>query len=317
MPGSSKDVKSHEPHGGESSPMSLLTDWVRQGTESFFATQRILLDLVSRQNSNVIQALRDGIATPRPGAITALTELAGEAMSNFIAAQKVVLNLAQENNEIVLKGVKERVPTPAGALADLMRRSFDTFIEMQKNFLSIAGKESDAWTESAKSGKIHVPNVANIAREGLENFVKTQKTFLEAVAEEVANATKTGSGVPKAKKTALAELAQESTDAFINAQKKLLDLASQQVAVNLKAGGKIVDLAPAFPTATLANLTRDTVETFVAAQRSLLDVVAKPKHATRTTKVERPALHAAARKATRKGNSVSESTHSAPAARAN
>src|SRR5579864_8948298 len=98
-----KHVKASTPHSGESSLMSMLTDWVRQGAESFFATQRILLDLVSRQNANVIHAIRDGISVTRPGPTTALTELAGEAMSNFIGAQKVVLNLAHQQNEIVLK----------------------------------------------------------------------------------------------------------------------------------------------------------------------------------------------------------------------
>ena len=42
--------------------MSLLSEWVRQGTESFFATQRILLDLVMRQNANTLNAVREPLA---------------------------------------------------------------------------------------------------------------------------------------------------------------------------------------------------------------------------------------------------------------
>ena len=45
--------------------VSLLSEWVRQGTESFFATQRILLDLVMRQNANTISAVRERLSDVR------------------------------------------------------------------------------------------------------------------------------------------------------------------------------------------------------------------------------------------------------------
>ena len=93
-------------------------EWVRQGTESFFATQRILLDLVMRQNANTIHAVRERLAAARSVPVAALTEMAGEGISNFIAAQRVLLQLAQRQNEILMSGVEEKpasaVP-PAGA----------------------------------------------------------------------------------------------------------------------------------------------------------------------------------------------------------
>jgi len=89
----------------ENSPISLLSEWVKQGTESFFATQRILLDLVMRQNAMAMNAVRETIASARPTPSTALTELAGESMSNFIAAQKILLDLAHKQNEVVMTGV--------------------------------------------------------------------------------------------------------------------------------------------------------------------------------------------------------------------
>lgn len=51
----------------ESSPVSLLAEWVRQGTESFFATQRIILDLVMRQNASAFSAVRERLAGARTG----------------------------------------------------------------------------------------------------------------------------------------------------------------------------------------------------------------------------------------------------------
>jgi len=266
-----------------------------------------------------MHAVRDGIATARPGPATALTELAGDAMSNFISAQQVILNLVHEQNRIVLTGIKERVPAPVGAMADLFRRSVDAFIEMEHSFLTIAEKQSEAWTESAKHGKTYVPKVSEIVREGLDNFVGAQKKFLDVVAEEADNLTKGNENGHKTKKTALTELAQEGADAFIEAQKKLLSLVGEQFTIDLKAGGRIVDMAPALPTSALANLTRDTVETFVAAQKSLLDVVTKPQHVATAARVHKPApaAHRATRKVGRKANSVSETAHEAATARAN
>src|SRR5690349_1383296 len=98
-----------EPRGTRtpaSSAVSLLSEWARQGTESFFATQRILLDLVMRQNANTFEAMRDRLASVGSAPAAALTEMAGEGMSNFIAAQRVLLHLAQRQNELAMTGLK-------------------------------------------------------------------------------------------------------------------------------------------------------------------------------------------------------------------
>src|SRR5271166_3644290 len=137
------------------SPVTLFSEWIQQGTGSFFATQRILLDLVMRQNAMAMNAVRERLAGGRPTIANAVTEMAGEGVSNFIAAQKILLDLAHKQNDIVLKGVKERVgpATAAGAMTDLLRRSVDIFIDLQLNFLEVASKQTGAWVEAAKTGK--------------------------------------------------------------------------------------------------------------------------------------------------------------------
>src|SRR5579864_2363945 len=123
MPAKAK-TEPRTPRARESSGISLLTEWARQGTESFFATQRVLLDLVMRQNSNTINALRERVSSVGSAPAAALTEMAGEGMSNFIAAQRVLLHLAQRENELVMTGVKERAggSAPVNAMSDLLRR---------------------------------------------------------------------------------------------------------------------------------------------------------------------------------------------------
>jgi len=242
------------------------------------------LDLVMRQNTNTIQAVRERLAGVRDAPAAALTEMAGEGMSNFIVAQRVLLHLAQRENELVMTGVKERAGglAPVAVMSDLLRRSVDTFIDMQQHFLTIAAKQTDMWIDATKEGTpFEGKGLAELAREGMDNFVRSQKKFLDIVAEETANATN-GHAAKGAKKTELTELAREGVEAFIDAQKKLLDVAAQQMSVNVKTVKKAADVVNPFHLpvkSTLADLTRQTVDSFVAAQKALLDVMAKPGHA--------------------------------------
>ncbi len=70
-------------HTGDSSFVSLLSGWVQQGVENFFATQRILVDLAMTQNANAMKMIRSRFADPAfcPAAIA--SELAGEVMNEF------------------------------------------------------------------------------------------------------------------------------------------------------------------------------------------------------------------------------------------
>jgi hypothetical protein len=171
-----------------------------------------------------------------------------------------------------------------------LRRSVDTFIDLQRHFLDLASKQTDAWVDAAKTGKAFSgKGVAELAREGMENFVHAQKKFLDVVAEETAKAAKARpAGEKGAKPTELAELARESMDAFIDAQKKLLDTAGEQARVNLKAVKQGINLFTPVPGTNLADLTRQGVESFVAAQKALLDVMSRPRAAAH---VVHPAVH--------------------------
>ena len=75
-------------------------------------------------------------------------------------------------------------------MTDLLRRSVETFIHMQEEFLKIAGKQTHTWVEAAKAGKpFHGEPLMELARDGMENFMKAQKQFLDVIVEETAKAT--------------------------------------------------------------------------------------------------------------------------------
>lgn len=262
-------------HSGDSSFVSLLSGWVQQGVENFFATQRILVDLAMTQNTNAMNLIRKRFANPDFCPVGILTELAGEAMSNFIEGQKLLLSLAQREQEIVADGVKERVAgnTAAMAFTELMDRGFNTFVDMQQEFLKTASKQTHTWLNAVKAGKGFDPEgLVEMARDAMENFVHTQKKFLDVIVEETNKAT-SGREPKKVKKTELADMAKEATDAFIEAQKKLMDVAGKQVNAGMRAAGQTMNLFAPFPFIPIPDLTREGVKNFVTAEKALIDTV--------------------------------------------
>lgn len=79
----------------DQSVASLLSGWAQQGVQTFFATQRILLDLAMRQNANVMHVLRQQLSDPNHSPTTILSEMAGAGMNHFFEGQKVLLDLGK------------------------------------------------------------------------------------------------------------------------------------------------------------------------------------------------------------------------------
>ncbi len=274
-------------HHGDSSFVSLLSGWVQQGVENFFATQRILVDLAMTQNANAMRMIRSRFADPAfcPAAIA--TELAGEVMSNFIEGQKLLLGLAQRENEILTTGVKERVGGNgvAAAMTDMVQRSFDTFVEIQQDFLKMASKQTNTWLNAVKTGKGFDPDgLVEMARDGMETFVHAQKKFLDVIAEQTSKATRDTEHGRKLKQTELSELAKEATNAFIDVQKKLIDVAGRQVDAGVRAVGKTANMIAPFPFLPIPDMTREGVKSFVTAEKALIDTVMQRREPKRTAK---------------------------------
>ncbi len=267
-------------HPNPSSFFTLVTGWMQQGVESFFATQRILVDLAMRQNLNIMKTLRDDLADPERSPMIMLTELAAEGTSTFLETQRILLDLAHRETEIMMGGVKERVhgSAPAVAMTELIRRSMATFIDMQQEFLNTASKQANHWLHAVKAGKPYDGDyMIEMAREAMDHFVHAQKKFLDVIAEETNRAT---SDRPvrdgKMKKTEVSKLAHEAANAFLEAQKKMLDLAGRQMNVNLQVAGRAMDIVKPFRL-PLAALTGEGLRTFVDAEKALIDNMMKRK----------------------------------------
>ncbi len=286
------------PKNGKATPhmpsfFTLLSGWVQQGVESFFATQRIVIDLFMRQNAVAMKSLREGLSDPTHSPVAIMTELAIEGTSSFIEAQRILLNLAAQENDLLMTGIKERVSpsTPAVAMTDLFRRTIETFIGMQQDFLKITSKQTIDWLEEARHGRYAGTHALDLAREGMQTFVTAQKKFLDIVAQETMRLTTKTERHPKPmKKTELAKLARDASTAFIEAQKKLLDVAGQQMNVNVKAASKTLEMLNPARLLPIANITGGGVRSFIDAEKNVIESMIKPAKATEHHG-KRPARH--------------------------
>jgi hypothetical protein len=279
-------------HPRPSSLLSLLTGWVQQGVENFFASQRAIVDVALRQNAAAVKKLREGLSDPEHSPLAILSEVAIEGTSSFMEAQRILLNLAQQENDIIMNGVKERVAgsTPAVAMTDLVRRSIDTFVKMEEDFLKITSKQTLSWLETVKAGNGYQggAHLVDLAREGMDTFVQAQKKFLDVIAQETSKATAGKEPALKhAKKTEMAKLAREATNAFIDAQKKVMDVVGQQMNVNLKAAARSLELIAPSRLLPMANLTGEGVKSFVDAEKDLIESMMKPKNGAKVVSMAR------------------------------
>src|SRR6266568_2898972 len=281
-------------HERPSSFVSLLSGWVQQGIESFFATQRILVDLAMRQNTNAMKSIRQGIseseADGKDTPMKIIKELAVEGTANYIEAQRILLDLTQQENEIVMNGVSERVGDYSGAIkmTNVVRRSIATFIEMQQRFLTHASKRTQALIQDPEDTKVKDSNIlVGLASDAMDQFIAAQKEFLDVLSEETVD-NKKKEYIKKADREELSQLAREAADSFINAQKKLLDLAGQQINVNTQAASRALDLKMPIRFMPVADIAGESVRSFVDAEKALVDSMMKNRaHVEEVAKPQR------------------------------
>jgi hypothetical protein len=272
------DTKS-TPAAYASEAASTLASWARQGMESFVATQKILLDLAAQQNSLTLGFVRERVNFSPLRPLTGMVEIAGQTLANFVAAQKILLDLAAEENALMQTGVKEALNLSGrpAAMTDAISEGVNALVAMQKKYLDMVNHQSQAVVEAIKEGKpFEGKNLAEITRESVDNFVHTQKKFLDLVTDVTrAEANGKAPKITKAARVKVTELAKEGMDKFVDSQKKLLDLATHEIEGAIKTAQEIVRPSPE-PSTSLGEFARKGVENFVNAQKSLLDVAVKP-----------------------------------------
>jgi len=275
-----------------SSPARHVAGWVRQGIESFMASQKILLDLTAQQNALVIGMVRERLSEPLRADL-AIAKIVDKSVQNLSAAGKILLDLAGGETELVVDGVKEAVPlpAPAGNVANLLRHRLTTLIDLQKRLLEAAAEQTHEAVESYQDGKLMDAGAraVELARQGLENLVETEKKFLDLAVHEVNAATKSDGKEHKAapdRYKILTQLVRDGGEKYMHAQKEMLNLAVDQMESAGKTVGNRLESARSEALTSWSKLAEKIVHNFATAQKSLMDLVATPAKA-KTTPIDR------------------------------
>ena len=227
--------------------IGLLSQWIGQGVDTLWATQRVLLDLVVRQNASAAAVLREMLSNSLPFRGGFLTQLAGEGMSGVVCAQQILLEAAVRQNEILITALRDRAEdSRVEAAVNMLEGCTEIFVSMQQELLSIARNQAGVWAESPDSGK-HTgdKDPAAVVGKVMENLARRHEELLRAVWDGTASLFASGrkKGTRLAR-TEVTELVRQSADSLIDMHKKLLDLAGKQLDAILKTAGRIFDFAP-------------------------------------------------------------------------
>ena len=262
-----------------SSIPNLIGEWVRQGTEGFIATQKILLDLAAQQNALALTILKERLGMSLPNVTGAVVDMIGNSIHNFMEAQRVLLDIASRENHIIVDGLK---PGYAGSavegLAEVVRRGIDNFIAAQKLFLNQLEEHTEGAVTDYKAGKgFDKDRLGELAKDGVKDFLEAQKRFIGIIEDEML-ADKARTAAEPGKRVDLFDMAQHSVDALVEAEKRLLDLVGDQVDVDVKFVREVMATrAEPRKTTTLPDLMKKSVDSFVAAQKALVELASKPR----------------------------------------
>lgn len=286
------------PQSAYSSITGMIGEWIRQGTDGFIATQKILLDLAAQQNALALTVLKERLGFGPVGSKTLadFTSTGIKNMKNFMEAERVVLDIVARQNSIVSEGLMPAIKgTPAEGLAEVVRQGMDNFVSAQKQFIDILEAQAEgAMSDFGEGKRFDTGRLSEVARDGMRNFLQSQKKFLDIVGEQLtakkAHAAKSAEDGKHS--VDIFETAKKSVNAFIDAQQRLLDLASDQIDIDVKFTREMFNVE-ARPATTLSDLARKSVDSFVAAQKALAELSAKPRK-TKEGGEEHVHIHAAA-----------------------
>jgi hypothetical protein len=266
------------PQASHGSIPSLIGEWIRQGTEGFIATQKILLDLAAQQNALVLTIIRERLGGIKLGPSNAVLDLIAKGVHNFMEAQRIVLDIAARQSAILSDGLKPGIAgTPVEGLAEVVRQGLDNFLGAQKLFLDQFEAQTEGAIADYRDGKgFDAGRLAELARDGMKDFIQSQKKFLDIIETEMLSKKER----PRSEDghVDLFGTAQQSVDALVEAEKRLLDLASSQVDVDVKMVREVFSArTEPRPTTALPELMKKSVDSFVAAQKALVELASRPR----------------------------------------
>jgi len=274
-----------------SSLANLLLVWQKKGMERLFAMPRCAWELVTLNHP----ALRKSLPQGWPGVVSPFSIVVSSAVegaTNLAEFPRVLLHLAQQENEIATRGVQERVTCSAAvAVTERLRRTVDTFTEMQQECLAKLSNQLRQSLQAPPEGKaLGAPGSTNKVLDTTRELFQAQARLLKAVVDDLAG--KDGRKQRAVEKTPALQLVREAARCLIEAQKELLVLTGRQVDVGLNFTARVAEWAKALPPRRRSTLAKEEKKVALASRESVagsetkvvrpVEVVAKAKRVVKS-----------------------------------
>jgi hypothetical protein len=257
---------------------SVFADTVRQGVDTFAATQKMFLDGAAYQNTILMGFVQQSLGN---GVTPEIIDLAGRTTQTFLQSQTMMLDLAVEQTQLGIGLLKGMAANSAGSLNtefwDMLEKGAITFAAAQKRLLEYAGQQADAMVKAGREGNSATPNplaqMAGLARQAAQALAP--KEYLDAIAK----ATERAVAAMEQEKQRLSK-EQAPVDPAQHFLRRARETFQNYMALQLKlteqAARLMADWTRAFetgstwqPSVTFEDLARQGVEAFYKTQSEI------------------------------------------------
>jgi hypothetical protein len=171
--------------GGPTRPyLNDLAAFLEQGTRTFVDAHKRLLEFAGQQADAMMTATREANGNTPANPLAQMAELSRQAVDAFIGAQKKFLEMMAQQAAATgdrLKAAAQPSSVPANDILSTARQSFQSYIDLQRQFTEAATRQMSDWTRAWQTGAVYQPPVTlpDLARQGVEAFINVQRAILD------------------------------------------------------------------------------------------------------------------------------------------
>jgi hypothetical protein len=153
-------------------------------------------------------------------------------------------------------------------------KNFKAFMEAEQVILDVVARQNTVVAEGLKPGFSGTPveGLAEVVRQGLDNFVIAQKQFLDILEAQADGITEDFEEGKRFDTGRLSEIARDGMRNFLHSQKKFLDIVEEQL-VGKKGRSKAAPDGP--DSVDIFDMAKNSVNAFIEAQQRLLDLASE------------------------------------------
>lgn len=254
----------------------------RDGLKGLIQIQNVLLDFAAEQNAIAFKMVRERLKADESTPATALIDSVEEIFEGVVAMQRSILDLGAERVErepeiadVEAGPAKEKRSMPKVPFAELLRKSFESTIEAQREILGLVEKQGKLGVEAADeftrftAGKT-LKHLAAKAKQSVDNVIETQSRLVALAARQSKDSIELLTNQdPSLLSREIAKHAEEGIDNLRRAQEKLLEIAHDLNAQTYRESTETDD--ETVEASAFAQRLSSGIERVIKVQNELLD----------------------------------------------